>query len=308
MAPDLERLIASASDTVGNDAPARVLLVDDRQDNLIALQAVLEPLELNVLTATSGTDALRLLLDEEVDAILLDVQMPEMDGFETAALLKTRAATRSIPILFLTASGANTANQLRGYEVGGFDYITKPFDPAVLRAKVQSIVGWSAELRGLARVAHLYHESAAAISAAADEPPTEGLADFVVMTRLIDREIPASLQAPGLARAAVREALGEQLEEVAETALLLVSELVTNAVMHARSSAELHVELGTTVLRVEVIDRGEHLPELSSPEDDAESGRGLQMVRQLTDRFGWTRLSTGKAVWFEMDFASAAAR
>ena len=308
MAPDSEHLAASALGAVGDDAPARVLLVDDRHDNLVALQAVLEPLELELLTATSGTDALRLLLEEEVAAILLDVQMPEMDGFETAALLKTRAATRSIPILFLTASGASTAHQLRGYEVGGFDYITKPFDPKVLRAKVQSIVGWSAELRGLARATHLYHESAAAISAVAHGQEDEGLADFVVMTRLIDREIPASLQAPGLARAAVRETLGEQLPVVAETVLLLVSELVTNAVMHARSSAELHVDLGTSMLRVEVIDRGDRLPMLSSPEDDAESGRGLQMIRQLTDRFGWTRLSTGKSVWFEMDIASAAAR
>jgi CheY-like chemotaxis protein len=114
----------------------KILAVDDRAENLTALAAVLDSLPVDVVTATSGRDALRELLREEFALILLDVVMPEMDGFETAGHIKSRARTRDVPIIFLTAAGSAGDQAFRGYEAGAVDYLTKPFDPWLLRAKV----------------------------------------------------------------------------------------------------------------------------------------------------------------------------
>jgi PAS domain S-box-containing protein len=117
-----------------------VLLVDDQPENLLALEAVLKPLGLNTVRATSGEQALRRLLDEDFAAILLDVQMPGMDGFETAQFIKQRERTQHIPIIFLTAIDKERQQVFRGYSVGAVDYLFKPFDPDVLRSKVQIFV------------------------------------------------------------------------------------------------------------------------------------------------------------------------
>ena len=117
-----------------------VLIVDDRPDNLLALEAVLEPLDVRVAKATSGAEALRRLLSEEFAVILLDVQMPELDGFETARLVKARERTRNIPIIFLTAINREVEHQLEGYGSGAVDYMAKPFEPVVLRSKVSVFV------------------------------------------------------------------------------------------------------------------------------------------------------------------------
>ncbi|MDQ3945876.1 MAG: response regulator [Actinomycetota bacterium] len=114
----------------------RVLLVDDRPDNLLALRAVLEPLGLELVEASSGEEALRHLLGDEFAVIVLDVQMPVLDGFETARLIKGRERTRHVPIIFLTAISGEPEHYLRGYESGGVDYVYKPFEPEILRAKV----------------------------------------------------------------------------------------------------------------------------------------------------------------------------
>jgi PAS domain S-box-containing protein len=115
---------------------ASVLLVDDGPENLLALEAVLKPLGLRTVRATSGEEALRELLHEEFAVILLDVQMPGMDGFETAELIKQRDRTQHIPIIFLTAIDKERQQVFRGYSVGAVDYLFKPFDPDVLRSKV----------------------------------------------------------------------------------------------------------------------------------------------------------------------------
>ena len=120
-----------------------VLIVDDRPENLLALEAVLEPLHLDVVRATSGEGALRRLLGDDgrdVAVIILDVQMPGMDGFETAEHIKSREKTRYIPIIFLTAISTESTHALRGYETGAVDYVSKPFNPDVLRAKVGVLV------------------------------------------------------------------------------------------------------------------------------------------------------------------------
>ena len=114
----------------------RVLLVDDRPDNLLALRAVLDPLGLDLVEASSGEEALRHLLGGEFSLIVLDVQMPVLDGFETARLIKGRERTRYVPIIFLTAISGQPEHYLRGYQSGAVDYVYKPFEPEILRAKV----------------------------------------------------------------------------------------------------------------------------------------------------------------------------
>jgi signal transduction histidine kinase len=117
-----------------------ILAVDDRADNLLALEAVLEPLGLQIIRASSGKEALRHLLTADVAVILLDVQMPEMDGYETARLIKARVRTQNIPIIFLTARDKAIEHELAAYGTGAVDYLSKPFAPEVLRAKVQVFV------------------------------------------------------------------------------------------------------------------------------------------------------------------------
>lgn len=125
-------------------ATPRILLVDDRPDNLLALQAVLEPLDLDVVCASSGAEALLALLEREFALVILDVQMPGMDGFETARLIKGRERTRLLPIIFLTALSGAPEHHLTGYRTGAVDYLAKPFDPEILRAKVLVFVElWS---------------------------------------------------------------------------------------------------------------------------------------------------------------------
>lgn len=113
-----------------------VLVVDDHPENLLALEAVLSPLGARITRAGSGEEALRAVLRQEFAAILLDVQMPGMDGFETAATIRGRERSAHTPIIFLTALSTDLANVARGYEAGAVDYVVKPFDPLVLRSKV----------------------------------------------------------------------------------------------------------------------------------------------------------------------------
>lgn len=119
---------------------APVLVVDDRPDNLLAVETVLEPLKLELIMASSGKEALKHLLTEDVAVILLDVQMPELDGYETARMIKSRARTQNIPIIFLTARDRAVEHELAAYSSGAVDYLAKPFEPTVLRSKVKVFV------------------------------------------------------------------------------------------------------------------------------------------------------------------------
>lgn len=114
----------------------RVLIVDDRRDNRLALSAVLEALQVEIVEAASGEEALSQLLEGDFAVVVLDVQMPVVDGFETARLIKARERTRHLPIIFLTAISGDPEHFLEGYRSGAVDYIYKPFQPEFLRAKV----------------------------------------------------------------------------------------------------------------------------------------------------------------------------
>lgn len=129
---------------------AKALLVDDRKENLVALEAILQGLPVKSVAVESGEAALKQLLVDDFAVILLDAQMPDMDGFETASHIKRRERTRHVPIIFLTAADRDAQLALRGYAAGAVDYLTKPFDPWVLRAKVAVFVDLWTKSRQLA--------------------------------------------------------------------------------------------------------------------------------------------------------------
>jgi CheY-like chemotaxis protein len=119
---------------------ARILLVDDRAENLVALEAILSSLNQILVPVRTGEQAVQAVLADEYAVVLLDVMMPGMDGFETAKQIKRHAKSRDVPIIFLTAAIAQPEQAFRGYAVGAVDYLAKPFDPWVLKAKVSVFV------------------------------------------------------------------------------------------------------------------------------------------------------------------------
>src|SRR5215203_4426220 len=119
-----------------SESKANVLLVDDRPENLLAMQTILEDLGQNLVCATSGHEALRFLLTEDVSLILLDVQMPGLNGFEFAELVRERERTQHTPIIFVSATSVDDQYVFKGYALGAVDYLTKPFQPEILKSKV----------------------------------------------------------------------------------------------------------------------------------------------------------------------------
>jgi CheY-like chemotaxis protein len=122
---------------------ANILLVDDRPENLLALESVLEDLNCNIFKATSGHEALRLVLKHDFDLALLDVQMPEMDGFELAQLIHGKKETKDLQIIFITAISKEQRYVKKGYDVGAVNYLFKPIEPDVLRNKVNVALKYS---------------------------------------------------------------------------------------------------------------------------------------------------------------------
>src|SRR5688572_21392078 len=119
----------------------KILLVDDREDNLLSIEAILAPAGYQFIKANSGRQALKVLLTEfDFAIILMDVKMPNLNGFETAALIYERERLRHIPIIFITANNYGDENVFKGYQSGAIDYIFKPFNPDVLRAKVSVLI------------------------------------------------------------------------------------------------------------------------------------------------------------------------
>jgi len=121
---------------VAVSAPVSVLIVDDRPENLLALEAVLEPLGETLILAGSGSDALAQTLIHDFALILLDVAMPDMDGFETARRIRSGHGSANTPIIFVTAQNPDERLILRGYAAGAVDYLFKPLTPEVVRSKV----------------------------------------------------------------------------------------------------------------------------------------------------------------------------
>jgi phosphoserine phosphatase RsbU/P len=140
-------------------APTKLLLVDDLDENLLALEALLCRDDLILLKARSGTDALELLLLHDVALALVDVQMPDMDGFELAELMRGSERTRSVPIIFVTAGAREGSRIFQGYDAGAVDFLFKPIDPHILRHKVETFVSLHKQRQQLAEQVEIIRAS-----------------------------------------------------------------------------------------------------------------------------------------------------
>lgn len=151
-----------------------LLVVDDYPENLVTMRAVLQRQDWEIVTASSGMEALGLLLDVDVDLVLLDVQMPEMDGFEVARLMRGSQRTRLTPIIFLTANEQSRDAVHKGYASGAVDYLFKPFDPNILKPKVQALLEQQHNRRALQKLSREL-ESARAFNASVLANVAEGI-------------------------------------------------------------------------------------------------------------------------------------
>jgi diguanylate cyclase (GGDEF)-like protein len=151
-----------------------LLIVDDYPENLISMRALLQRQDWHVLTAASGFEALNILLSHDVDLVLLDVQMPGMDGFEVARLMRGSQRTRLTPIIFLTANEQSQDAVIKGYASGAVDYLFKPFDPQILKPKVQALLEHQRNRRALQRLSHDL-EVARAFNASVLDNAAEGI-------------------------------------------------------------------------------------------------------------------------------------
>lgn len=140
---------------------SRILVVDDVEENLVALEALLRRDDADIVTARSGTDALELILQHEFALAFIDVQMPEMDGFELAELMRGAERSKYIPIIFLTAGTREMQRVFRGYESGAVDFLFKPVDPLILRHKADTFVALERQRKKLAEQYQQLQESEA---------------------------------------------------------------------------------------------------------------------------------------------------
>lgn len=125
---------------MNTDFIIKILIVDDILSNIISLKAVLDSEEVKLFSAMSGNEALKILLEEEIDIVLLDVQMPEMNGFEVAEIMRSNKRTMNIPIIFITAISKEEKYIFKGYELGAFDYIFKPISNTILKSKMEVFI------------------------------------------------------------------------------------------------------------------------------------------------------------------------
>ena len=200
---------------------AKILLVDDRTENLIAMEAVLDSLDQQLVCVRSGEAALAAVLADEFALILLDVVMPGMDGFETASHIKRRrAGLQDVPIIFLTAADIDSELSFRGYAAGAVDFITKPFDARVLRAKVAVFIDlYLLRARELRAATELSAQLAAVEAAAArlgdlpaartDPAVAAGLASLARDIGGLRDVVDALGALPGLWASSMDEVLGE---------------------------------------------------------------------------------------------------
>ncbi len=191
------------------DAKVDLLLVDDSPKNLIALEAMLESLGQNMVTASSGRQALRHLLERDFALVLLDIQMPELDGFQTAQLIRARERTRYVPIIFLTAFGKDDSQIHRAYELGAVDFLFKPIVPFILRSKVRAFVELYRKTMEIKRQAALlrdieHREEDRRLTESLQRWEAERLREEIVQEREIAATLASSVAERGRAEAALQ--------------------------------------------------------------------------------------------------------
>lgn len=154
-----------------------ILIVDDHPENLVALEAILDDVDCSILKANSGNEALSLLLKNDVALVLLDVQMPGMDGFEVAELMRKSNRTKMVPIIFVTAISKEAKYVARGYGVGAIDYMFKPLNPEILQHKAMFFLDLDLQKRRLEEKLRKSHESKEAFLRAMGEGGDGGTHD-----------------------------------------------------------------------------------------------------------------------------------
>jgi two-component system, sensor histidine kinase and response regulator len=200
-------------------APVNVLVVDDKPENLLALEELLKEPGRHIIRAGSGNEALRLLLKHEVALVLLDVQMPEMDGYETAQLMRGAEPTRSVPIIFLTAGDRSEERSFRGYEVGAVDFL---YNPKLLRSKVNVFVELHRRNHELRVLNAALERTSAALR--------EKVADLEDVNRTISHDLRAPLRSVRGFTQLLAESLGGKLDSEAQhflSRITLASERMT---------------------------------------------------------------------------------
>ncbi len=125
---------------MNNTLKFNVLIVDDRPENLLTLEGILDNENLNIIKANSGNEALGVMLEQNISLVLMDVQMPGMDGFEVAEIMRSSERTKFIPIIFITAISKQRQHIFKGYESGAVDYLYKPLDLEILKSKINAFI------------------------------------------------------------------------------------------------------------------------------------------------------------------------
>jgi two-component system, sensor histidine kinase and response regulator len=180
-----------------------VLIVDDREANLLALESQLEDMDCEIVRASGGNEALKQLLKREFAVMLLDVQMPDMDGYEVARLSRENPVTRDVPIIFVTATHDTAENALRGYGTGAVDYLFKPVNPHILRGKVRVFLALSRQRKQLVDAIRAHEETLAAL-----ELSNDALRHF---THAASHDLGAPLRAVSGFLEALEEEIGQEL-------------------------------------------------------------------------------------------------
>ena len=216
--PDRPTALDSSDGPSPDSNRVNILLVDDQPANLLALEAMLQGLGQTLVKAESGREALRRLLTHDFAVILLDVKMPDMDGFETAALIRQRDKSRDTPIIFLTAADKTHTEAVRGYAVGAVDYLVKPVVPEFVRSKVSVFVELAKKTEQLRRQAELLRDSEQAARELA-EMRAELVSDLEHKNRelesfsyAVSHDLRAPLRRIEAFGRAVLESQGEQLD------------------------------------------------------------------------------------------------
>jgi len=189
----------------------KILLVDDNPDNLVSIEAALEALNEDLVSARSGTEALRYLLENDFAAILLDVKMPEMDGFEAAELIRSRKRSQHTPILFLTAY-RNEEHLFRGYDLGAVDFLFKPIVPEILRSKVAVFVELSRSAQRQRRQAEILAKAELKFRSLLEAAP-----DAMLMTTAEGEIVLANSRADNMFGYSRQELLGSNIRVLVPT-------------------------------------------------------------------------------------------